>query len=121
MTRPIFPDKLTLLHNPRCSKSRAAKALLDERGVTYRERRYLDEPLSPQELQELRRRLGRPAADWVRRGEDEYKQARLSRDSDESTLLAAMAKHPVLIERPILIAADRAVIGRPPELVLELL
>lgn len=117
----LFPDRLTLLHNPRCSKSRAAKALLDERRVEYRERRYLEEPLIPAELNELYRRLGQPPGQWLRRGEDEYKHARLSNDSDPADVLAAMARHPVLIERPILIARDHAVVGRPPERILELL
>lgn len=121
MAGKLFPDELTLLHNPRCSKSRAAKALLDERGVSYRERRYLEEPLSSAELAELRRRLALSPAEWLRRGEDELKQSGLSRESSEPQLLAAMAAHPVLIERPILVARDRAVVGRPPERILELL
>ena len=120
MASSIFSDELTLLHNPRCSKSRAAKALLDERGVAYRERRYLEEPLSRAELAELRRRLEVPAAQWLRRGEEAHQLAGLDRASDEAAILAAMAEYPVLIERPILIAAERAVVGRPPERVLEL-
>jgi arsenate reductase len=115
----------TLLHNPRCSKSRAAKALLDERKVGYQERRYLDQPLSGAELAVLRTRLGLPAREWVRAGEPEYRQAGLTSEagdeaSDEA-ILAAMARFPVLIERPILILPDRAVVGRPPDRVLELL
>lgn len=121
MSDKPFLDALTLLHNPRCSKSRAAKALLEERGVAYRERRYLEEPLTPAELAELRRRLGAPAAEWVRRGEDEYKSAGLSRESADEDLIAALAAHPVLIERPILVARERAVVGRPPERILSLL
>lgn len=121
MATSVFPDQFTLLHNPRCSKSRAAKALLDERGVAYRERRYLDEPLSEAELCELRARLGRPAVDWLRRGEDAFKQAGLNPDSPEDAVLAAMARHPVLIERPILITTARAAVGRPPEDILVLL
>jgi arsenate reductase len=104
-----------LLHNPRCSKSRAAKALLDEREVAYVERRYLDEPLSAAELRELRRRLARPAGEWVRSGEDAYREAGLDSGSTEDAVLDAMARHPILIERPILILADRAAVGRPLE------
>ncbi len=120
MASTLFPDPLTLLHNPRCSKSRQAKALLEERGVAFRERRYLEEPLSPAELTELARRLGRPAAEWVRRGEAAYREAGLGPDASDGDVLAAMADHPILIERPILVGPERAVLGRPPEKVLEL-
>lgn len=113
-------EELVLLHNPRCSKSRAAKALLEERGVAFRERRYLEDPLSRRELEDLARKLGRSPHEWVRRGEPEYREAGLSKDSSDEQVLDAMARHPILIERPILIAGERAVVGRPPERVLEL-
>lgn len=119
MADPLFPAKLTLLHNPRCSKSRAAKALLEERGVTFQERLYLENPLSKAELAELERRLGLPASEWVRRSESAYKD--LAADAGDKHMLTAMAEHPILIERPILIGAQRAVVGRPPERILELL
>ncbi|MDX1649129.1 MAG: arsenate reductase (glutaredoxin) [Myxococcota bacterium] len=114
-------DRLVLLHNPRCSKSRAARALLEERGAAFRERRYLEEPLDRGELAELRRRLGRPVLEWTRTGEAAWKEAGLDRDADEEALLEALAAHPVLMERPILVRGRRAVVGRPPETVLELL
>jgi arsenate reductase len=115
------PDACVLIHNPRCSKSRAARELLAGRGVDVRERRYLDEPLGPPELEELRRRLGLAPAEWIRRGEPAYREAGLSASSSEAELLAAMARHPILIERPIFVRGSRAVVGRPPERVLELL
>ena len=111
----------TLLHNPLCSKSRAAKALLDERKVAYEERRYLDRPLSGAELEALRKRLGLSAREWVRAGEPEYRQAGLTPEASDETILAAMARFPVLIERPILILPHGAVVGRPPDRVLTLL
>jgi arsenate reductase len=114
-------DTLLLLHNPRCSKSRAAKALLEERGARFELRLYLEDPLSKAELAELRRRLGHPARDWARRGEPAWAAAGLAKDSDDASILAAIAAHPELLERPILVRADRAVVGRPPETVLELL
>ena len=114
-------DTLVLLHNPRCSKSRAAHALLVERGVAFGERRYLEDPLSRAELGELRKRLGRPASEWVRRGEGAYAEAGLAADSGEAAILDAMASHPILIERPILVRGARAVVGRPPEDILRLL
>ena len=118
-----LPDARTLLliHNPRCSKSRAAKALLEERGARFELRLYLEDPLSRDELTELRRRLGRPAREWVRRGEPPFSAAGLGPDSDDAAVLDAIAKHPELLERPILVRADRAVVGRPTETVLELL
>jgi arsenate reductase len=112
---------LLLLHNPRCSKSRAAKGLLEARGARFEVRLYLEAPLSKAELDELRRRLGRPAREWVRRGEPAFAAAGLGKDSDDPAVLAAIAAHPELLERPILVRGDRAVVGRPPEQVLELL
>jgi arsenate reductase len=110
----LFP-KPTLLHNPKCTKSRAAKALLDERKVAYEERRYVEQPLSAAELAELRKRLDRPAREWVRTSEDAFKVAGLSKDAGDDEVLAAMAKHPILIERPILILKSKAAVGRPTE------
>jgi arsenate reductase len=113
--------ELVLLHNPRCSKSRGAKAILEERGVPFRERRYLEEPLSRTELGELARRLDQPAGEWVRRKESAFKEAGLDASSDEDAILDAIARHPVLLERPILVRGERAVVGRPPENILGLL
>lgn len=113
-------DRVVLLHNPGCSKSRAARALLEERGVDFEERRYLEDPLSREELAELARRLARDPGEWLRRGEAAYEQAGLDASSDGSAVLDAMAAHPILIERPIAIRGERAVVGRPPENVLDL-
>ena len=109
-----------LIHNPRCSKSRAAKTLLEERGVSFELRLYLEDPLTRDELGELQRQLGRPAREWVRRGEPAFAASGLGPDSSDAALLDAIAKHPELLERPILVRGDRAVVGRPPEKVLEL-
>jgi arsenate reductase len=111
----------TLLHNPRCSKSRAAKALLEERGVAFTVRLYLEEPLSRAELADLARRLGRPAREWVRRGEPAFAAAGLGPASGDAAVLDAIAAHPELLERPIGVLGERAVLGRPPERILELL
>jgi len=112
---------LTLLHNPRCSKSRAALALLEARGVAVEIVDYLKAPPSRAALAALRGKLGLPASRWVRTGEAEYARAGLGDASTESEILDAMAEHPILIERPIAIRGARAVVGRPPERVLELL
>jgi len=114
-------ERLLLLHNPRCSKSRAALALLEERGVSFETRAYLEAPLSREELEELAVRLGQDPRDWLRSGEGAYAEAGLTVLSEPSALLDAMAAHPVLMERPIAIRGERAVVGRPPERVLELL
>jgi arsenate reductase (glutaredoxin) len=108
-------------HNARCSKSRGALALLAERGAAVRERRYLDDPPTREELEAVLRRLGTddPRA-LVRTGEAVYRELGLA-GADRDALLDAMVAHPILLERPVVIAGDRAVVGRPPERVLELL
>ncbi len=113
---------LTLYHNPRCSKSRGALELLEARGVQPTVVRYLETPPSAAELRTLLSKLGIPARQLLRTGEDAYKELGLADAAlGEEQLIAAMASHPKLIERPILIVGDKAVIGRPPERVLELL
>jgi len=112
---------VTLLHNPRCSKSRQALALLEAAGVTLTVRRYLDEPLSREELTSLQSKLGGAVLDWTRTKEAAFGAAGLSREAGDGALLDAMAAHPILMERPVAIVGDRAVVGRPPERVQELL
>ena len=114
-------DEIVLLCNPRCSKSRAAHALLVERGVEFRERRYLEEPLSLDELEDLAGRLALEPAQWIRKGESAFADAGLTGETKADALLAAVVEHPVLLERPILVRGARAIVGRPPERVLELL
>ena len=113
--------EVTLLHNPRCSKSRAARSLFEERGVAFRERRYLDDPLTRAELEQLAKRLGRPAREWLRHKEAAYAESGLAESSSDGEIFDAIVRHPILLERPIAIRGDRAVVGRPPERVLELL
>ncbi|MBP8171443.1 MAG: arsenate reductase (glutaredoxin) [Pseudomonas sp.] len=113
---------LTLYHNPRCSKSRAALALLEARGLTPTIVHYLETPPSVEQLRELLRKLGLPARQLLRSGEEQYSALNLADSSlSEEQLLSAMAAQPKLIERPILIVGNRAVIGRPTEKLLELL
>lgn len=113
--------ELVLLHNPACSKSRAVKALLDERGLDYALRPYLDQPLDLAELRALVTKLGAAPADLVRTGEPEFAAAGLSARSSDDELLRSIAAHPALMQRPILVRGARARVGRPPEAVLELL
>jgi arsenate reductase len=110
-----------LWHNPRCSKSRAALALLCERGVDVEPREYLKKPPTRAELEELRDRLELPVRSWVRVKEEAFAAAGLTDASDDDALLDAIAAHPILLERPIAVVGGRARVGRPPERVLELL
>jgi arsenate reductase len=113
---------LTLYHNPRCSKSRGALELIEARGLTPTIVRYLETPLNAAQIKALLGKLGISARQLLRTGEDEYKMLQLADESlSEAQLIDAIAQHPKLMERPILEVGDKAVIGRPPENVLELL
>jgi len=113
-------NDFTFYHNPRCSKSRSALALLNERDTEPLILRYLDEPLSEEDLAELLACLGLSARQVLRTGEAIYRELNLQ-EASEKALIKAISEHPVLLERPILRVGKRAVIGRPPERVLELL
>ncbi|WP_460370598.1 arsenate reductase (glutaredoxin) [Pseudomonas sp. Tul1A2] len=113
---------LTLYHNPRCSKSRGALELLEARGLTTNVVRYLETPLNAAQIKALLSKLGISARQLLRTGEDEYKMLQLADENlSEAQLIDAIAQHPKLMERPILEVGDKAVIGRPPENILELL
>ena len=113
---------LILYHNPRCSKSRNALELLEQRGLTPSVIRYLETPPSADELRQILARLGISPRQLLRSGEEEYKTLNPTDPplTDEQ-IIDAMVAHPKLIERPILVVGDTAVIGRPPEKVLEIL
>lgn len=112
---------ITLWHNPRCSKSRQALQLLEEAGAQVNLRKYLVDQPTRAEIDAVCEKLGLPALAMMRVGEKIYKDLGLAGESDPAALLEAMVEHPILIERPIAIRGDRAVIGRPPEDVLALL
>ena len=113
---------ITIFHNPRCSKSRATLALLQERGIDPVIRLYLDDPPDAAELQDILARLGRSPRELMRPGEAEYKAQGLSdRSLSDAQLIAAMVATPRLIERPIVLTDSNAAVGRPPESVLEIL
>jgi arsenate reductase len=111
---------ITIWHNPRCSKSRTALALLEEHGAQPTQRRYLETAPTESEIRRVLSLLAVPAIDLMRRGEMTFKELNLSSDTPEDELISAMASHPILIERPIIISANQAVIGRPPENALAL-
>ena len=114
---------MELWHNARCSKSRGAKALLEERGVTFTERRYVEDPPTVAELDRVLRALGKEPWEVFRSGEPVASALGLAAlPYDRATWLEVLVANPILIERPILVTDDgRAVIGRPPEAVLALL
>ncbi|PVA06655.1 arsenate reductase (glutaredoxin) [Thalassorhabdomicrobium marinisediminis] len=115
----MMPTQMTLWHNPRCSKSRAALKLLQDAGHAPAVRRYLETPPSADEIVAVRNALGMTADEMMRKGENLYRELGLGTAS-EAELIAAMAAHPILIERPILLHGGKAVIGRPPERVLQI-
>jgi len=109
------------LHNPSCSKSRAALDLVRESGVDLPVREYLRHPLSVDELRRIVQLLGvRPIA-IARRGEPQFAELGLSDATPDDDVVRALAEHPILVERPIVIRDGKAVVGRPPEKVRELL
>ena len=112
--------KTIIWHNPRCTKSRQTLALLEERGVEPTVRRYLDDPPTATEIRRVLDALGFDARSLMRKREAEYRELGLADVDDESALVEAMASHPKLIERPVVIHGDRAALGRPPENVLTL-
>ncbi|MEU8301992.1 arsenate reductase family protein [Actinomadura sp. NPDC048955] len=107
---------MELWHNPRCSKSRSAKAALDEAGVRYTERRYLDEPPTAQELDEVLARIGAEPWDVARLNEPVAKELGLKDlERDRARWIEVMVANPVLIQRPIVVADETAVVARDPE------
>ncbi len=113
--------KPRIYHNPRCSKSRATKALLESRQIDMEVVEYLRTPPDAAALGRLLSKLGIPARDLVRKGETVFKAANVDLASaSNSSLIELMATHPQLIERPIVETAEAARVGRPPERVLEL-
>ena len=111
-----------IYHNARCSKSRATLALLEQRVGTCEVVNYLDTPPSVAELGVLLKQLDMTARQLLRAGEAEYQSLGLDDPTlDDAALIAAMVAHPKLIERPIVVANGKAVIGRPPEAVLAIL
>ena len=113
--------EVVIYHNARCSKSRSACEIVAGRGVDARIVEYLKTPPGKDELRELLQKLGMKPSELVRRGEEVFKENYAGKSLDEEQWLDALVAHPVLIERPIVVRGDRAVIGRPPEKVIELL
>lgn len=114
-------DEIVFYHNPRCSKSREALQLLHARSIEPTIVLYLQTPPDAAALKTLLKKLGIPARKLLRSGEAIYRELGLADTSiDEERIIDAMVEHPILIERPIAIRGEKAVIGRPPETVLSL-
>ncbi|MBJ40992.1 MAG: arsenate reductase (glutaredoxin) [Gammaproteobacteria bacterium] len=114
--------KIIIYHNPQCSKSRQTLEIIRKKGIKPEIILYLDKTFSPNELKDIIVKLGITPRDLLRKGESEYKENNLKNlNLEDDDLIRAMIKHPKLIERPIVIADNKAIIGRPPEKVLELI
>ena len=114
--------KVQILHNPRCSKSRATLEVLKNNGVDPEIVLYLDTPPDTGQLLSILEMLDMQPRDLMRKGQAEYKQLGLNNEAlSDTELVAAMQSTPILIERPIVLANGKAAIGRPPESVLEIL
>ncbi|HIF50039.1 MAG TPA: arsenate reductase (glutaredoxin) [Thiotrichaceae bacterium] len=114
--------KATIYHNPRCSKSRQTLALLEEKDLELEIIEYLKAPLDERTLNDVLSKLDMNPMDLMRKGESVFKELKLADKADDTqALVNAMVENPILIERPIVLANDKASIGRPPESVLEIL
>ena len=111
---------VTLYHNPRCSKSRQTRTLLEEHDVDFTIIEYLETPPSADQIRILAKLLDVQVRDITRTGESEYEIQQLA-DADNDQLAEAIAKTPILLQRPIVVKGNQARVGRPPEAVLELL
>jgi arsenate reductase len=114
-------SSFTIYHNPKCTKSRATLALLQEHGIEPKVIEYLKTPPTAAELKAVIGKLGISPEQLVRKGEEIYKTAYAGKKLTDAQWIEAMVCHPILIERPIVVTGNRAVIGRPPENVESLL
>ena len=112
---------MKIYHNNRCGKSRDSYNLLKERGLEFETIEYLKTPLNKEELAELLKKLNMPAKDLIRKGEADYKNNFKGKELSEEEWIEAMVQYPKLIERPIVVKGDKAVVGRPIDKVIELL
>ena len=114
--------RLVIYHNPSCSKSRETLQILENNNLSPTIVEYLDNPPTRQELTKIIEMLGVSARDLLRTTEQVYEDAKLEREAlSEDEIIAAICQHPILLQRPIVVSGDRAVIGRPPDRVLEII
>lgn len=108
---------IEILHNPRCSKSRAGLKYLEDKGIEPHVIKYLDEPLTPDELEDILEKLGKRPLEIIRTKEEVYKTEFADKELTDEEWILAMLEYPRLMERPIVINGDKAVIARPTELI----
>lgn len=108
-------DEVVIWHNPRCSKSRNALNLLEEKNINSKVFKYLETNPTKEDISNILKQLDINAKDLLRSGEDVYKELNLKDEDDENKLILAMAENPILIQRPIIIKGEKAVIARPIE------
>lgn len=114
--------KVQILHNPRCSKSRATLELLRQNGIEPEVTLYLETPPDAKQLKSILGKLGMRPRELMRKGQTEYREMGLDdADLGDDALIEAMVRAPILIERPIVLANGKARLGRPPEAVLQIL
>ena len=115
-------EKVIIYHNPRWGKSRNSVGILDEKNIDYIIVKYIENPLSIDELKNLAQKLNLRPKDFIRKGEEAFKKLNLSSNLDnDDFLFDAMSKFPKLMERPIIVNGDKACIGRPPKNILEII
>ena len=113
---------LIIYHNPRCSKSREVLAVLDENGIDYNVYKYMENIITAEVIYDLLEKLGyQSAQELMRKKESIYKSLNLKLETNEKNLVKAMVENPKLIERPILINGNKAIVGRPPEEILQII
>ena len=112
---------ITIYHNPRCSKSREGLALLEESGEKFEVVKYLEEPINEKELNTIISKLGIKPIDLIRTNESIWKSEYKGKKLTDQQTIEAMVKYPKLIERPIVVNNNKAVIGRPKELILDII
>ncbi|HRG37008.1 MAG TPA: arsenate reductase (glutaredoxin) [Bacteroidia bacterium] len=112
-------EKITIYHNTRCTKSREACSILDEKGVPFETIEYLKTPLNQTEIKALLKKLNIKAEELVRKSEPLFKEKYASKKLTEAQWVKIFSENPILIERPILVKGNKAIIGRPVERVIE--
>ena len=112
---------ITIYHNPRCSKSRAGVEYLESKGKEFEVIKYLDQNLSEDELKDLIKKLGIEPIELVRKNEAIWKENYKDKDLSDDEIIKAMAENPKLIERPIIVNGEKAVVARPTEKIEEVL
>lgn len=108
---------MKILHNPRCRKSREGLQILQEQNEAFEVVEYLKTPLNSEEIKDLLAKLGIEPIALVRKGEAIWKENYKGKDMSDEDIIQAIADHPKLMERPVVIHGDKAVVGRPPELI----